>query len=253
MIPPIPRQLQNKFFRFILLGNKQPIEKGWQKIAHYSYWHPKIVMHRREGRNIGIATGYGNLLVVDFDSAEAQQEVEPKLPPTFTVKTGGKGLHHLYFFCDVCESWKVLAADKSTIADIQGAGKQVVAPGSKNHTTGRFYEVVSDVQIARTTAEEIRNAFSKYAFEHNAHTVRPANNESEKSISQLTQQVVAAGVTIPKILQKLNISTAKNPTDCPFHSSVGGKCFSYTEAIWHCFHCEKGGNIADLLLEVQYA
>lgn len=251
MIKHFPGQLQNNDLKFILLANKNPIEAGWTTNNNYAWNSPKILNWRSQGRNIGIATGYGNILVVDFDSSEAQNEVAPKLPATFTVKTAGKGLHHMYFYCDDCTSWKVLAADKKTVADIQGQGKQIVAPGSKNHTTGRYYEVVKDIPIAKITAQELKAAFSGFITRTEATTTIKKQSSGQTQIGQLTQQVVNAGITVPKILQQLGISTTKNPTDCPFHSSHGGKCFSYQEGIWHCFHCLKGGNIADLLLEVQ--
>ena len=38
-----------------------------------------------------------------------------------------------------------------------------------------------------------------------------------------------------------------NPTECPFHSSKGGKCFGFTDDTWHCFHCEEKGNIISLI------
>ena len=44
----------------------------------------------------------------------------------------------------------------------------------------------------------------------------------------------------------LNIDINKNPTRCPFHDSKGGKCFSFNDKVWHCFHCNQSGDAITL-------
>jgi len=91
----VPRQLQHHKFRFIKLGHQRkiPIEKGWQTTANYQYNHPTLCLHQRRKVNYGVATGYGNLLVVDFDDADAQAKALPQLPETFGVISGGRGFN----------------------------------------------------------------------------------------------------------------------------------------------------------------
>ena len=46
----------------------------------------------KQGNNVAIICGYGNLLVIDADTQEAVDIADNNLPATFTVKTG-KGKH----------------------------------------------------------------------------------------------------------------------------------------------------------------
>lgn len=94
----IPEQIKDG--RFIILGGedgKKPIAEAWQNKMNYPADHPMIKEALRYERNIGFVTGKNGYLVIDFDDAELQERLLPLLPQTFAVKTGGKGLLHLYF------------------------------------------------------------------------------------------------------------------------------------------------------------
>jgi len=53
-------------------------------------------------------------------------------------------------------------------------------------------------------------------------------------------------ISVPDLLSEYGVDTTKNPTTCPLHSSKGGKCLSFKEDLWHCFHCEEEGDIFNL-------
>ncbi len=120
----IPRQLEKQ--RFILTGSaineKAPIEKEWQKDNNYMLQDIRFQEHLAKGGTYGVLTGINNLIVIDFDNEQVQNEVIEKFPETFTIKTAGKGLLHLYFYTDNTKSWKIVSATKETLADIQGEG-----------------------------------------------------------------------------------------------------------------------------------
>ena len=95
----IPIQLRNTEFRFFLVkrGDKTPFEKRWNSDNCYKFFSKKLNNHIENGGNYGICTGYGNLIVIDFDDEAYQKKKSPLLPKTFTVKSAGKGLKHFYY------------------------------------------------------------------------------------------------------------------------------------------------------------
>jgi len=60
-----------------------------------------------------------------------------------------------------------------------------------------------------------------------------------------------AKIKIRDVLNKLGINTSKNPTECPFHSSKGGKCLGFKEETAHCFHCDGSWNIFSLVMDAK--
>lgn len=239
----IPIQLKEEGFRFIKVrDNKAPLEPNWQKDNNYSYDDVGFNQFIQKNKRYGVVTGYNHLVVIDFDNRDVQEKVIPKLPDTFTVKTAGKGLLHLYFFVDDPQSFKVLDLNKDTIADIQGVGKQVIGAGTLM-PNGKTYEVVKDIPISNVKIELIRKVFSEWTdievgVEH----------KNKKENDDICLQIKSI-IKVKDVLGMLGIDTRTNPTDCPFHSSKGGRCFSFNENVWHCFHCDKKGTIFHLLME----
>lgn len=236
MIKPI---MWNKNLRFckVIKGTKAPFEKEWVKKP---YTWAGIKDWVDGGNNYGVIGGYGNLIIVDFDNEELQTKLTSKLPETFTVKTGG-GLLHKYFFSKdgKTDSFKLLDKNKNTLADIQGTGKQVVGPGSI-HPNGRKYEIVDDKPIAEIDYSELRALFSPFMPDEELAEIK------HKPISGTDAELIKQNLTVPALLSHYNINTNRNPTRCPLHDSKGGKCLSFTQDVWKCFHCDEGGDIFTL-------
>ena len=93
----IPEQLQDPAFRFYLVrqDSKLPLETGYNKENNYPFFHSKV--HNHNG-NLGLLTGYGDILVLDFDDGSFYDSVCKKLPITFTVASGKKKKPHLYYY-----------------------------------------------------------------------------------------------------------------------------------------------------------
>ena len=147
----IPTQLRLPEARFIKVHTraKNPDEGlNWGEKGR-THDDPELAKHIQGGGNAGLLCSSANLLVIDFDSQELQDNIVPKLPSTFTVKSG-RGLLHKYFFCDDPQTIKVLDANKNTLADICGKGKQVLIPPSV-HPNGTPYTVVDESSIAPIT------------------------------------------------------------------------------------------------------
>jgi hypothetical protein len=235
----IPKQLQKQKFRFTLLGEggteraKIPIEKNWQ-VGKHDYKSKVLQSHQG---NYGVACGFGGLVVIDFDNEKIQSEIVEKLPKTFTVQTGS-GLLHKYFSVDNPKSFKVLDKEKNSLADIQGTGKQVVAPNSI-HPNGNPYEIVDNFNIAKISMSQIKALFFPYM---------EVKQNSHESKNDTLVQDIKSKISVPDILLELGVDTSKNPTNCPFHQSKKNACLSFKRDVWHCFHCEGGGDIFNLVM-----
>jgi len=259
----IPPQLQNQ--RFIKVDDsKRPIEKAWQQVggANYPATDPEFMKWVETNRRYGILCGYpNNLVVIDFDDEITQREVldEGLLPKTFSQKTARKGLLHLFYYTDDATSWKILDKDKNTLADIQGTSKQVIGPGTRI-PDGREYQVVEDIPITTISSATLHKALDRFDYGKNQDALqqvsdgltmddfnKPQNNLNDKALQEVRSQL-----KIVDILRDAGISTARNPTKCPFHSSKGGKClgFDNSKGIWNCFHCTEKGTAIDLWMKI---
>lgn len=238
----IPVQLNKPEFRFVKIGNKNKacFETGWQDNNNYSF--EEINEWVSKGNNYGIIGGYGNLVIVDFDNEKVQEEVETRFPRTFTVKAGG-GLKHFYFIVECPEkSFKILDSDKNTLVDVQATGKYVVAPES-THPNGNKYKVVDDSPIAKIDYNLIKGYLYKY---RDTKDVEFNNTSKDPLIEEIINRV-----SIKDVLGWEGINNIKNPTECPFHSSKGGKCFSYKDKVAHCFHCDGSWNVVSLIKDIK--
>lgn len=243
----IPKQLQNENYRFNLLGKriKEPLEKEWQKKRNYQYNNLKLINHLNKGWNYGIIGGYGNLILVDFDNEEIQTKIIPKLPKTFTVRAGG-GFLHKYFISKDSKTtpFKILDKNKNTLADIQGTAKYLIAPGS-THPNGNKYLVVDDSPIAEIDYSELKALFEPWLKEK-----QKPQSKTFRQTDEIIQQIKDR-ISVSSLLNKYGINTKKNPTECPFHSSKGGKCLSFDDnkQVWNCFHCDESGDVFTLYMK----
>jgi hypothetical protein len=240
----IPPKLRREEFRFIPLKSRDkiPFEKEWGTINNYRYDDSRLSDHLSRGGNYGVVCGFGGLIVIDFDSEEVQNQVVGKLPKTFTVRAG-RGLSHKYFFSDRTDSFKILAEDGRTLADIQGKGKQEVSPGSI-HPNGKVYEVVNDSDIAFIRYDDLLTIFEPFRSK-NQKTLAKENPHRPNS----PYDEIRSLVKIPDLLREYGISLTPNPGVCPIgHESDRNKCFHHSEFLWHCFHCGLGGDVFKLVM-----
>lgn len=242
----IPSKLRQEGINFVLLESKgkKPFEKEWQK-KKISWDNENLIKHLDSNGNYGImGGGEKNLLIVDFDDEKIQEEVIKKLPKTFTVKTGG-GLLHKYFFSNQSESFKVFDKDMNTLADIQGEGKQVVGAGSI-HPNGKTYEIIENEDIAFIEYSELKAIMMAYDRKPRKDKEEKVYEGNEDFLDEIKSRISLEG-----LLSDFGVDTSKNPTNCPFHESKGGKCLGFNNDTWHCFHCEESGNIFSLVMKVK--
>lgn len=153
----IPTQLQDSAINFCLVNprSKHPVENGWS-IKDTKFNDSKLIDWLNQGGNYGIrGGGEKHLLIIDSKKQELQDKLEKGLPETFTVKTGS-GKHHLYYFSDESETYRIFGkTGYCPVITVQGFGKCVVGPGS-THPNGNKYEVVKDIPIAFLSYAEIK-------------------------------------------------------------------------------------------------
>lgn len=185
----IPARLQDDNLRFCLVKHedKAPIEFSWNKPGGGLKWNDdRLRYHLDEGGNYGVICGSENkLVIVDFDNSKLQDIAEPMLPDTFTVKSGGKGLHHLYYFIEGDKKFikqhgycDVLSTNtKGTFMQALGPGSRIKKkkaepvldedgfpifdrdnnPKMRYKDTGEIgeYSIVKDIPITRIHADEL--------------------------------------------------------------------------------------------------
>ena len=253
----IPKKIEK--FNFVLIEkDKKPFEKGWQNKIHRKDC-PILQKHLEAGKNYGVQMNNSSvviedktyfLVVVDFDTKEAQDEVLSKFPETFTTSSGSpKNCCHIWLASDNNKAFKTRNENSDTLAELLGAGNQVIAPGSK-HPSGSIYHVTKDVPIAFMSYAEIEAI------------LRPLD-KSPKKIKKIKKDFIPQGisddinstifskVSMESILRELGIDTSKNPTECFFHNSSGGKCMGWDNETAHCFHCDNSWNKFSLVRDAK--
>jgi len=243
----IPETLKQRGIRFVLLekSGKKPFQQGWQN-KNIEFDDKELISHINAGGNYGVmGGGLNQLIIIDFDNERVQEQICKKLPPTFTVKTG-TGKLHKYFVSDKCNSFKIFDEEMNTLTDVQGEGKQVVGAGSI-HPNGNKYEVVDESEISFLPYAEIKALLFSYdkkpkkvVEEKKEYT--PKIDMEENFVEECKSQI-----NISDVLNLIGVDTSKNPTECPFHSSKGGKCLGFQNDVAHCFHCDESWNIFSLI------
>lgn len=244
----IPHQLKQKGINFVLLekGGKKPFEIGWQK-KQIEFDDPKLIEHINNKGNYGVrGGGEKKLLIVDFDDEKVQKECLNKLPNTFKVKTG-RGLLHLYYFSDGSESFKIFDEEVNTLADIQGEGKQVVGAGSI-HPNGNPYEIFEDKELSFIPYSELKAILMFYDKKPKKEKKEPKKYEP-LDLDENFIDIAKSNISVENILNLFGVDTNRNPTECPFHSSKGGKCLGFERDVAHCFHCDDSWNIFSLITQ----
>ena len=241
----IPEQLSRCRFIKVRVKEKIPCEKDWQKTANYAGDDKALQSWLVGGGNYGVCGGYNNLLVIDYDEADFYDLKKDLLPVTFTVITGS-GNRHTYYYIDDTTSHKVLAEDGTTLADIQGSGKQVIGPGSR-HPNGTTYSIEKDIPIATITKAQLVAAFKEHLLDDKK--IRPRHNNGMDSI----RDDIKTKWRVSDALGDLGIPVNKNPTECPLHTSKKNQCLSYDDnkGLWNCFHCGEGGDVFSLYMKAR--
>lgn len=256
----IPPQLRREEFRFvpIIRGDKRPFEGNWNKPGgnNYSFNNPKLAGFMLSGHNYGVCTGMGDLIIFDSDAELRLQElgVSEALPETFSVRTGGGGLHRYYLCKDTGE--KIIMFDKELVGDegkplhlgeVQTLGFQCVCPGSV-HPNGNLYRVEVDAPIAEVAwstiydilEERVDFGLASDFKKQEARVVRVKDPNYRDPFENVWVEDVMRPAG--KVRERDGILTGSHPV----HGSTGGQNFSVNtkKNTWYCFRCNSGGGPA---------
>lgn len=242
----IPPQLQKKEFRFVKIkkGQKGPFERDWPNTANYKWNDPKF---KKWAENYGVVCGYGDLVVIDADKKEIEKVVRKRLPNTFTVKSGGKGLPHFYYICKDLKS-KRIKENGQSLFDLQFVGTQVVGPGSL-HPSGKHYSVLDDKPIAKIKREQLEDALGEFIKieEPKERKKYPKNRNVDLPI---TSVISTSGL---KEVRR-GVYQGPHPIHGCTHPGKGHKakdCMNFrmdtNSNLWYCFAHKVGGDSFTLL------
>jgi len=152
----IPEEISSLSFCLVRKNEKRPVEPGWQNKPH-KVDDPELRRHLQEGGNYGVICGLQGLMVLDVDDMAAFAELVDinKLPATFKVQTGNKGLHYYYKVTGGDHRKVVLKnGNGDHLGELQGAGAMVVAPGSV-HPNGNVYSVMMGWDITEIAGDDL--------------------------------------------------------------------------------------------------
>lgn len=237
----IPRQLWGEKFIRVRKRSKKPVDSKWTTDPNVHYNHDDKVLQDwlKQGNNYGIPLS-NNLNVIDADSPEVTEVVEKNLPETFTVKTN-RGTQSYYR--STIHKKINLKKGGEDVGEILAHGQQAIGPWSI-HPKGPVYTVVKDVPIAEIDEARLKAVLFPFIPQEK----EPKDRKTYETDPLLEE--IKRKLKVTDVLHHYGINTKKNPTMCPLgHDSSRGECFSYTEDVWHCFHCEKSGNIFHLIME----
>lgn len=212
-----------------------------------------------KGGNYGVLCGYGGLFVLDFDDLDTFNKVKKVLPPTFTVKSGGKKLPHMYYIAnDTTEVNTVLFDDEdgNRIIDLQGQGKYVVGAGSRVNEGRNEYKVYKNFPITHVSYAHICSTLKDY-FPH-THIAKSkkmpftAKRMAYRSNPDDEVEKIKGLVSMPTLLSHYGSNVWKRRCECPMgHQSNSNATVAFDRDLMYCFHCCKGGDIFNVVMEVE--
>lgn len=224
---------------------KVPIEAAWQSSNHYAFDNPKLAAHISNGGNYGIATGFGNLAILDDDTADKQLSklFEGEFEETFEVKTGSGGIHKYIIVPGMTKKIIFYNKDGHHLGELQWKTQQCVGPNAI-HPTGEQYKVHKDVPIKEIPIEKIVETFKEFIpvkekviREHN---IIEWNRERIQNIP-ITNIISTVG------LHDMGNGNLQGPH--PSHGSTQGMNFrvNTNSNNWYCWRCRSGGGPAELI------
>lgn len=257
-IARIPEQLRRDEFRFVPInfGEKRPFEPKWNKPDgnNYPYNSGTLAAYLIQNYNWGTCTGMGDLIIFDSDNEPRLKKigVSRELPATFSVRTGGGGLHRYYVCHDHGD--KIIMFDRKMVDDkgkplhlgeVQTMGFQAVGPGS-THPNGNKYRVEVHEPITEVEWDDIFSILDGRVEFGIAETTQKTKTYRVRhpNKSDPFEDVYVEDIFRPhgKVKERDGILTGSHP----IHGSTGGQNFQVNTKTnsWFCFRCWSGGGPA---------
>jgi P4 family phage/plasmid primase-like protien len=144
-------------------GRKAVIDADWTRWCHSPMTAKEVAARKSKGRNIGVATGYQRLVVVEIDVAdddprapEIHAAVRSVVVASTVAKRGSKGRSDFYRMPvgAALVSRQFRDKDGHVIAEVLADGRQTVIPPSI-HPDGHPYTWLTDGTLYDTTVDEL--------------------------------------------------------------------------------------------------
>lgn len=259
IIEGLGKYLSKQRFVKLAQNSKVAIEKGWREDANYQYYDSEFKEFLDAGHNYSILCGEEGLLVIDLDTPDAMSlfKDNPVFCETFATKSALKGYHHYYFRLIDKENGMNFYIDTDAkdsngncvrYLDGQYLGKLIVGFGSK--IDGKEYTIVQDKPVKLIMFEDLMVELSKAPYPVKGG--REKESPSKPFLDNPELAEIRKRIKVYDVLKESGVSVRKNnsKSGCPFHDSQSDQCFNRTDDQWHCFHCERSGDIFSLYQEV---
>lgn len=237
----------------ILKRTKKPFEEDW---TNKPYTWQEIQAHIQKEVNYGILCGYEGLVIIDADTPALKETVERELPKTFTVKSGGGGMHFYYICPEVKKKIVLQTSPKEHFGEVQSWGAQCVAPGSIHDKTGRTYDIVNenDKMITELDYEKLLMTIKPFWTDVKERE-KISIEELEKLKNQQKEKYGESDINNLSILDVITTGGFKKATNGelyganPWHGSRTGMNFwiNPMKNLAFCFRCSAGLNIAQAI------
>jgi putative DNA primase/helicase len=165
-------------WRLIPLNGKAPHSKNWPRSSGL---HPKLAAMWARSDNLGVLTG-SEIIVLDVDPRNGGDADSLALPPTPTVRTGGKTPGcHFYFRPPAGARIRKQSGTLGSGIDVLGIGAQCALVGSVHPDTGNQYVWIAgrspdDIELAELPGEYVERLIKRKSDRsaHAAEIVAPA-------------------------------------------------------------------------------
>jgi hypothetical protein len=228
---------------FVAQG-KVPQEAAWQSSNNYRYDDPILLNHIARGYNYGIATGFGQLAILDDDTPDKQLSKlhNEKIGETSEVKTGSGGFHQYITVPGMNKKIIFYNKDGHHLGELQWKTQQCVGPNSI-HPTGEPYVVHKDIPILEVPVEKINEVFKEFI------PIKDKVIREHKIIDWNGERVQDIPVTnIVSTVGLHDMSNGNLQGSHPGHGSSTGMNFRITaNNTWYCYRCRSGGGPAELI------
>ncbi|MBD3204518.1 hypothetical protein GF327_09585 [Candidatus Woesearchaeota archaeon] len=241
-------QFRNPNLRFccVIKGTKRPVRKNWNTLHAYRLNDYRLREHIKFNKNYGVVGGYGDIVVCDADSQEIANLLFSMLPPTLTVCSALKHLPHFYFYVPGAYNLSI-KDDTKTIFDLIGPKHMAIGPESV--VDGKEYTIMHDLPIANLSLSVLSKILLRVF--PNQSVINAAPRGEVKKCSDPIIHKIRERVSIEEVLSSKGIILDRNGYgDCPFHDSRSKRCFHVSNKLFYCFSCGRGGDVIQLLQDL---
>ena len=207
-------------------------------------------------RNLGVVTGYNNLVVLDFDQMDAYEawacwakaegsQAGRMLAGTYRVYSA-RGVHLYMIVDEPVESYKAPGID------VKARWGYVLAPPSV-HPSGHVYRA-EGTQILRCEKLSEVFPFEKTMMASMSATTEVYHTDDPYEAATRSVESCEKG-TIDKIKASVMTVNLVNPTSqdargawalCPLHDDKEPSLRIYPDGTFYCFGCQKRGDVIDM-------